>query len=404
MLNPKLRDEFPILEHVQNGKKLVYLDNTATTQKPLCVIDRINTFYKHENATVHRGVYGLSQVATDNCEAVRKIAKDFINAKREEEVIFVKGTTEAINLIAKTYGKDVLVPGSEILITEMEHHANIVPWQQICEETGAVLKVCPINDKGDVILEDYIGLLNENTKIVSFTHVSNVLGTINPIHEMTKLAKDVGATVVIDGAQAVSHIPVDVQDIGCDFYCFSAHKMHGPTGVGVLWGRYDLLCEMRPYESGGDMIDTVTFEKTTYAAPPSRFEPGTPAIAQIIGLGEAFKFLSKVGLDAIAEHEHVLLEKATTALKNIDGLRIIGEAKHKNAVISFVLDGVHPHDAGTIMDTEGVAVRVGHHCAQPLMQRFQVPATIRASFSLYNTEEEIDRLVDAIKKVQEIML
>lgn len=404
MLNPSIRDEFPILEHVQNGKKLVYLDNTATTHKPLCVIDRITEFYTHENATVHRGVYGLSQVATDNCEAVRKIAQEFINAKREEEVIFVKGTTEAVNLVAKTYGKDVLTSDSEILITEMEHHANIVPWQQVAEETGATLKVCPINDKGEVIIEDFKKLLNENTKIVSFTHVSNVLGTINPIHKMTKLAKAVGAVVMIDGAQAISHIPVDVQDIRCDFYAFSSHKMHGPTAIGVLWGRYELLEKMRPYESGGDMIDTVTFEKTTYAAPPSRFEPGTPAIAQIIGLGEAFKFLTRLDLDNIAKHEHVLLETATKALSQIEGLRIIGEAAEKNAVISFVLDGVHPHDAGTIMDTEGVAVRVGHHCAQPLMQRFQVPATIRASFSLYNTEEEVDKLVDAIKKVQEIML
>lgn len=404
MLIPSIRDEFPILQHIQNGKRLVYLDNTATTHKPLCVTERILNFYNHENATVHRGVYGLSQVATDNCEAVRKIAQDFINAKREEEIIFVKGTTEAINLVAKTYGKDTLTSGTEILITEMEHHANIVPWQQIAEETGARLVVCPINDTGEVELEAFESLLNENTKIVSFTHVSNVLGTINPIHKMTALAKSVGAVVVIDGAQAISHIPVDVQDIGCDFYAFSSHKMHGPTGIGILWGRYELLEKMRPYETGGDMIDTVTFEKTTYAAPPSRFEPGTPAIAQIIGLGEAFKFLTSIGLDNIAAHEHLLLEKATEALSNIDGLRIIGTAKEKNAVISFVLDSIHPHDAGTIMDTEGVAVRVGHHCAQPLMQRFQVPATIRASFSLYNTEEEIDRLVDAIKKVQEIML
>lgn len=404
MPTPNIRDEFPILDHVQNGKKLVYLDNTATTHKPLCVIDRITEFYTHENATVHRGVYGLSQVATDNCEAVRTIAKDFINAMRDEEIIFVKGTTEAMNLIAKTYGKANLTKGSEILITEMEHHANIVPWQQIAEDTGATLKVCPINDKGELIVESFKSLLNENTKIVSFTHVSNVLGTINPIYELTRLAKEVGAVVVIDGAQAISHIPVDVQDIGCDFYCFSSHKMHGPTGIGVMWGRYELLEKMPPYESGGDMIDTVTFEKTTYAAPPSRFEPGTPAIAQIIGLGEAFKFISRLGLDKIAEHEHQLLEKATEALSAIPGLRIIGEAKEKNAVISFVLDGIHPHDAGTIMDTEGVAVRVGHHCAQPLMQRFQVPATIRASFSLYNTGEEVDRLVDAIKKVQEIML
>lgn len=404
MLNPSIRTEFPILEHVQNGKKLVYLDNTATTHKPLCVIDRMTHFYTYENATVHRGVYGLSQVATDNCEAVRKIAQEFIHAQREEEIIFVKGTTEAINLVAKSYGKDVLSTESEILITEMEHHANIVPWQQIAEDTGAKLIVCPINDKGEVILETFKSLLNENTKIVSFTHVSNVLGSINPIYEMTRLAKNVGAAVMIDGAQAISHIPVNVQDIGCDFYCFSAHKMHGPTGIGILWGRYELLEKMRPYESGGDMIDTVTFEKTTFAAPPSRFEPGTPAIAQIIGLGEAFKFLSRIGLDTIAHHEHILLEKATYALKEIPGLRIIGEAAEKNAVISFVLDGIHPHDAGTIMDTEGVAVRVGHHCAQPLMQRFQVPATIRASFSLYNTEDEIDRLVDAIKKVQEIML
>jgi cysteine desulfurase / selenocysteine lyase len=404
MLDLNIRDQFPVLKHIEKGNLLVYLDNTATTHKPLRVIERMSKFYTHQNATIHRGVYGLSQEATDYCEDARKKAKTFINAKKEEEIIFVKGTTEAINLIAESYGKTNLKKGDEILITEMEHHANIVPWQQLCTAIGCTLKVAPIDDNGELILDAWKAGITEDTKIVSLTHVSNVLGTTNPVQEMCDYAKAAGAIVVIDGAQAISHIKVDVQKLNCDFYAFSGHKMHGPTGIGVMYGKYDVLKEMPPYQTGGDMIDVVTFEKTTFAAPPARFEPGTPAIANIIGLGETFDFLTDVGIDNIFHHEHKLLNYAHIKLKEIKGLRIIGEAKEKNAIVSFVLDDIHPHDAGTILDTEGIAVRVGHHCAQPLMKRLEVPATIRASFSIYNTLEEIDALVAGIKKIQDIML
>jgi len=399
-----IRNQFPILNHVQNGKNLVYLDNTATTQKPLSVSDAIHHFYKYENSTVHRGIYGLSQKATDRCESIRKQTQTFINAASDKEIIFVKGTTEAINLVAKTYVKSQLQPGDEVLITEMEHHANIVPWQQVCDEYGFVLKVATITDNGELDLNHFKSQLTQQTKFVAFTHISNALGTINPVKELTALAHKVGAKVLIDGAQSIAHTQIDVQDLDADFFCFSSHKMYGPTGIGILYGKKDLLDIMPPYESGGDMIDVVTFEKTTYAEVPAKFEPGTPAIAQIIGFGECLTFLTTVGLDTIAKHEDDLLIYATEKLNAINGLTIIGTATHKAAIISFVLDNIHPHDAGTILDTEGVAVRVGHHCAQPLMKRFKVPATIRASFSVYNTKSEVDALVTGIQKVKEVML
>ena len=399
-----IRNEFPILEHIQNGKKLVYLDNTATTQKPLCVIDAIHHFYQYENATVHRGIYGLSQQATDKCEAVRKQTQAFINAPSEHEIIFVKGTTEAINLVAKTYVKSQLKKGDELLITHMEHHANIVPWQQVCEEYGFILKVAAITPSGDLDLNDFKSKLSNRTKFVAATHVSNAIGTINPIKELAELAHEVGAKILIDGAQSIAHTTIDVQHIDADFFCFSSHKMYGPTGIGILYGKKDLLDIMPPYESGGDMIDQVTFEKTTYAKTPAKFEPGTPAIAQIIGFGKCLTFLNRVGLDVIQKHEHHLLKLATEKLSTLEGLTIIGTSKNKAAIISFTLEGIHPHDAGTILDTQGIAVRVGHHCAQPLMNYFKIPATIRASFSVYNTEEEVMALVKGIQKVKEIML
>ncbi len=404
MLNPNIRKQFPVLKHIENGHELVYLDNTATTHKPLRVIERMTKFYTHQNATVHRGVYGLSQSATDYCEEARKKVQTFIKAKHEEEIIFVKGTTEAINLVAESFGRFHLKKGQEILITEMEHHANIVPWQQLCIKHGCTLQVAPIKDNGELNLEAWKAGINKNTGLVAFTHVSNALGTTNPVQEMCDFAKAAGVAVLIDGAQAMSHIEVDVQALNCDFYAFSAHKMHGPTGIGVLYGKHELLKIMPPYQTGGDMIDVVTFEKTTFAVPPARFEPGTPAIAEIIGLGETIDFLTEIGLNNIFHHEHTLLNYANIKLKEIKGLRIIGEAKEKNAIVSFVLDDIHPHDAGTILDTEGIAVRVGHHCAQPLMKRLEVPATIRASFSMYNTLEEVDKLVAGIKKIQGIML
>lgn len=398
----KIRKDFPVLSHQMNGHPLVYLDNAATTQKPLAVIDRLNRFYREEYATVHRGVYTISQRATWEVDQVREKCRKFLNAKKSAEIIFVRGATEAINLVAHGYGRKFIGKGDEILVSAIEHHANLVPWQVLCAEKEAVLRVIPVNDQGELCLDKYRKMLNPRVKIAAFTHMSNALGTINPIKLMTRLAHDAGAVTVIDGAQGVLHEPVDVQDIGCDFYCFSSHKIYGPTGVGVLYGKWAHLDVMDPYQTGGEMIVTVTYEKSTFANPPLKFEAGTPAIAEIVGLGPALDYLENLGWPAVRAHEKDLLETATSKLAAVPGLRIIGTAREKAGVISFVLSDIHPHDIGTILDQEGIAIRTGHHCAQPVMKRFHVPATARASLALYNKEEEIDRLVRGLEKVREV--
>lgn len=400
----EIRNQFPILNTTSNGHPLVYLDNTATTQKPMSVIQRIHDFYMLENATVHRGVYALSQKATETCEKVRYDVAEFIRARSADEIVFVKGTTEAINLVAHSFGKAHLKPGDEIVISEMEHHANIVPWRRLCDELQLTLVVVPMEDDGSLSIDVFKSNLSSNTKLVALAHISNVLGTVNPVKEMIALSHEVGAKVLLDGAQSIAHISVDVQDLDCDFYCFSAHKMYGPTGIGVLYAKYDILKTMIPYQSGGAMIETVEFDRITYVDPPYRFEAGTPMVAQIVGLGEAVSFLKKIGMNAIHQYEDTLRDVAISKLNAINGLRMIGTALNKAAIFSFVLDDIHPHDAGTILDTEGIAVRVGHHCAQPTMRRYNVPATIRASFSLYNTVEEIDRFCDGLMAVKKVML
>jgi cysteine desulfurase/selenocysteine lyase len=399
-----VRADFPILKTKVHGKPLVYLDTGASAQKPQIVIDTERRIYEELYANVHRGVHDLSMRASDAYEAVRgKVAK-FIGAPSVKEVIFLRGTTEAINLVAQTYGRVNVHPGDEILITALEHHANIVPWQMLCEEKGAALRVAPINDAGEIELDAFAALLSSKTKIVAFAHVSNALGTVNDVTRMTKLVRERApqAVVLIDGAQAVHHMSVDVKAIGCDFYCFSAHKMYGPSGVGALWGRKTLLDAMPPWQGGGDMILSVTFEKTTYNETPFKFEAGTPNIAGTIAFGAAIDYLTGLGLPAVAEAEHELLAYATGVLQAIPGIRIIGTAAHKSSVVSFVIEGVHPHDAGSILDYEGIAVRTGHHCAQPVMDRFGVPATVRASLAVYNTHEDIDVLARGIRKVQEM--
>ncbi|HEX9265053.1 MAG TPA: cysteine desulfurase [Candidatus Binatia bacterium] len=398
----RLREDFPILKEKIHGKPLVYFDNGATSQKPRAVIDALDRYYRAENSNIHRGVHALSERATAAYEAAREKVRHFINAGSDKEIIFVRGTTEAINLVAQSYGRSFLKPGDEIIVSAMEHHSNIVPWQMLCEQTGAKLRVIPINHDGELVMEEFRRLLNDKTKFVSVTHVSNALGTIVPVKEIIALAHERGVPVLLDGAQAVPHLRVDVQDLGCDFYAFSGHKMFGPTGVGVLYGRRALLEKMPPYQGGGDMISLVTFEKTHYNVLPYKFEAGTPHIAGGIGLGAAIDYLLALDWDALAAHEHRLLSCATDALASIDGLRIIGTAKEKAGVLSFVLDHVHAHDVGTILDQEGVAVRAGHHCAMPVMQRFGVPATTRASFAFYNTTEEIDVLAQAIHRVRKV--
>jgi len=395
-----IRDQFPVLQRTVNDRPLVYLDNGATTQKPQRVIDRIHRFLSEEYATIHRGVYVMSQEATRFCDEAREKIARFINAPRVEEVIFTSGTTESLNLLATCLGFSNLTDRDEILITQMEHHANIVPWQQVAASTGARLRVCPITPVGEVDLDAYMNLVTPQTKIVSFPHISNVLGTVNPVHTMVSIAKSVGAWVIVDGAQGISHHPVDVQALGCDFYCFSSHKMYGPTGIGVLYGRLDLLNQMPPYQFGGDMIETVSFKSTTFAPVPAKFEAGTPPITEIIGMGEAADFIQEIGFDYILAHEAHLLSRTVAALSHVEGVQLIGTAPGKSAIVSFVMDGVHPHDVGTILDTEGVAVRVGHHCAQPLMGIYNVPATIRASFGVYNTDSDVDALVAALGKVR----
>jgi cysteine desulfurase/selenocysteine lyase len=398
----RIRKDFPILRQRVHGKPLVYLDNAATSQKPQVVIDTVNRYYSAENANVHRGIHFLSEKATQAYEDARDTVRQFLNAADTREIIFVRGTTEAINLVAQSYGRTFLAAGDEIVISAMEHHSNIVPWQILCEQIGARLRVIPFNYNGELLLEEYEKLLNERTKFVAVVHVSNALGTINPIKQIIAMAHRRNIPVLVDGAQAVPHMRVDVQELECDFYAFSGHKLFGPTGIGVLYGKADLLERMPPYQGGGDMISVVTFEKTHYNTLPYKFEAGTPNIAGGIGLGAAIDYVTEVGLEAVAAYEHELLAYATEALSTIKGLRIIGTAKEKASVVSFVLDGVHAHDIGTILDHEGIAIRAGHHCAMPVMQRFGVPATARASLAFYNTKEEVDALIRALHKVSEV--
>jgi cysteine desulfurase / selenocysteine lyase len=397
-----IRRDFPILQERVRGKRLVYLDNGATSQKPQAVIDAISRYYQSENSNIHRGVHYLSEVATASYEAAREKIRGFLNAKSQQEIIFVRGTTEAINLVAQSYGRTFLKEGDEVVISAMEHHSNIVPWQMLCGQIGARLRVIPINHDGDFVLEEYKQLLNDKTKLVAVTHVSNALGSIVPVKQVVQLAHERGIPVLLDGAQAVPHLKVDVQDIGCDFYAFSGHKVFGPTGVGVLYGKSQLLDAMPPYQGGGDMISLVTFEKTHYNVLPYKFEAGTPHIAGGIGLGAAIDYLNALDWDQVTAHETDLLAYATDALSAVETLRIIGMAKEKAGVLSFVFDHVHAHDVGTILDQEGVAIRAGHHCAMPVMQRFGVPATARASFALYNTKGEIDALVRGIHRVLKV--
>ncbi|HUC75101.1 MAG TPA: cysteine desulfurase [Vicinamibacterales bacterium] len=397
-----IRRDFPILHELVRGKPLAYLDNAATTQKPQVVIDRLTRYYVEENANVHRGVHWLSERATDAYEEARATVQRFLNASQPGEIVFVRGTTEGINLVAATYGRVHVGAGDEIVISTMEHHSNIVPWQRLCEEKGATLRVIPISDAGELDLEAYEKLLNGRTRIVSVVHVSNALGTINPVEEIVRLAHARGIPVLVDGAQAVAHMKVDVRALGCDFYVLSGHKMFAPTGIGALYATAPLLEAMPPYQSGGDMIRSVTFERTLYNTPPHKFEAGTPDIAGAIALGTAIEYLTAIGYDSIAAHEHDLLEYGTAALSQVPGVVLMGTAKKKAAVISFVVDGVHAHDVGTILDTAGVAIRTGHHCCQPLMHRLGVPATARASLALYNLREEIDALVTALAKVHEV--
>jgi len=397
-----VRANFPILKQQVRGKRLVYLDNAATTQKPQAVIDRIVRYYTQENSNVHRGVHYLSEVATAAYENARTTVKRFLNARDEKEIVFTRGTTEAINLVAQSYGRANVGEGDEVLITAIEHHSNIVPWQMLCREKGATLKVAPVNDAGEVIVEEFARLLNERTRIVAFGHASNALGTINPIERMIALAHVAGAVVVIDGAQGAPHATIDVQQLDCDFYAFSGHKVYGPTGIGVLYGKQSILEAMPPWQGGGDMILSVSFEKTTYNELPYKFEAGTPNIEGVVGLAAALDYVTSIGIDSITAHEQELLAYATRRLQEIDGLRIIGTAAQKASVISFTLAGVHPHDIGTILDQEGIAIRTGHHCAQPIMMRFNIPATGRASFGMYNTLEEADVLVDGLRKVIEV--
>lgn len=393
----QIRADFPILSREVNGKPLVYLDNGATTQKPQVVIDAINLYYENENSNIHRGVHTLSQEATDAYEQARVKVQRFLNAKHSHEIIFTSGTTGGINMIASSL-RTSIKPGDEIIITAMEHHSNIVPWQMLCEETGAKLKVIPINKKGELLMDEYKKKISSNTKLVAFTHTSNSLGTINPTEEIIKTAHEHGALTLVDGAQAVTHGKLDVQEMDADFFVFSTHKLFGPTGVGILYGKEEILNSLPPYQGGGDMIKTVTFEKTTYNELPHKFEAGTPNIAGGIGLGAAIDYVHSVSFEFIERQEKELLEYATQELKKIEGLKIIGEAKNKTCVISFVVDGVHPFDLGTIVDKLGIAVRTGHHCTQPLMDFFEIPGTTRASFSFYNTLEEVDVLVNGLNR------
>jgi cysteine desulfurase / selenocysteine lyase len=398
----RIRQDFPILQLRLHGNPLVYLDNAATSQKPLAVIEAISRYYLEENSNVHRGVHELSQRATDAFENARSSVRRFLNAGEDREIVFTRGATEAINLVASSFGKTVLSPGDEILISAMEHHSNIVPWQLLCQEKGAHLRVIPMTDEGELLIDEYEKLLNPRTRLVSVTHMSNALGTINPVQAITRMAHAKGIPVLLDGAQAISHLPVDVQALDCDFYVFSAHKIYGPTGIGVLYGKAERLEAMPPYQGGGDMIRSVSFMETTFNSIPYKFEAGTPDISGAIGLAAALDFVTQIGLDKINRYEHDLLTYATQAVSGLPNLKIIGSAKDKASVLSFVLEGVHPHDIGTILDQQGIAIRAGHHCAQPVMDRLGIPATARASFAMYNTPEEVDALVIGLKKINEI--
>ena len=402
MLFENIKENFPILEQKINGKNLVYLDSAATTQKPNEVIDSLNNYYKNNNSNIHRGIHTLSQRATEDYENTREIIANFIGATSSKEIIFVRGATEAINLIANSYVKPLLNENDEIIISQMEHHANIVPWQMVCEEKKAKLKIIPIDNNGELILKEFNNKINERTKFISINHVSNSLGTINPIKEIIQIAHQNNIKIMIDGAQAIQHLEIDMKEINADFYCFSGHKMYAPTGIGVLYGKMDLLEQMPPYQGGGDMIKSVTFEKTIYNDIPNKFEAGTPNISGAIALGKAIEYISQIGINNINKHETDLLNYATSKLKQIDKVRIIGEAKKKAAVISFIIEGIHPHDIGTIMDSYGIAIRAGHHCTQPVMDFYDIPATARASFAIYNTKEDVDELIKAIEKCVEV--
>lgn len=398
----RIRDDFPILSRPVRDKALVYLDNAATTQKPRCVIEAVRRYYEEDNANIHRGVHILSVRATDLHESARHKVQRFIGAARPEEIIFTRGATEAINLVAQSYGRHRVGAGDEILITTMEHHSNIVPWQILCEQTGARLRVLPINDEGELILEELDGLLTERTKLVGVVHLSNALGTVNPVGQIIHRAHERAIPVLVDAAQSVPHLAVNVRELDADFLVFSGHKIFGPTGIGVLYGKRALLDAMPPYQGGGDMIASVSLEKTTYADLPAKFEAGTPNISGAIGLGAAIDYVSKIGLDAIAAYEHDLVEYATGRLSEIPEVRLVGTARERASVVSFVVEGVHPHDVGTVLDQEGIAIRTGHHCAQPVMQRFRVPATARASFAFYNTHGEVDALVAGVRRTIEV--
>jgi cysteine desulfurase/selenocysteine lyase len=396
----RIRADFPILGQRMHGRPLVYLDNAATSQKPRSVIESIARYYSAENANIHRGLYALSEASTAAYEAARAKAQRFVNAADCREIVFVRNTTEAINLVAQSFARPRLLPGDEIVLSTMEHHSNIVPWQLVCEQTGAVLRIVPITDSGEIELDAYAGLLGPKTRLVTVVHVSNALGTINPIKAMVAMARERGVPVLVDGAQAAPHMPIDVQNLDCDFYAFSGHKMFGPTGIGVLFAKRSLLDAMPPYQGGGEMIQSVTFERTTYAAAPAKFEAGTPSIAGAIGLGAAIDYLDSLDWNAVHEHEAGILAYATEGLAGIPGVRLIGTAPEKVSVVSFVIDGVHAHDVGTILDQDGVAVRTGHHCSQPVMERMRVPATVRASFAFYNTRSEVDALLAAVEQVR----
>jgi len=398
----RIRDDFPILQRQVYGKPLVYLDNAASSQKPRRVIDTIARFYEEDYANVHRGLHYLSERATEAYEGARAKVRSFLHAAQEREIVFVRGTTEAINLVAHGFGRKVLQPGDEILISAMEHHSNIVPWQMVCEERGARLRVVPIDDAGELLIDEVEKLLGPRTKLLALVHVSNALGTINPVETVIEMAHRRNVPVLLDGAQAVPHLAVDVQALDCDFYAFSGHKLYGPSGVGVLYGKAELLAAMSPYQGGGEMISSVTFEKTTYARIPAKFEAGTPNIAGAVGLGAAIDYVNSLGLEAVGAYENEMLAYATAKLAEIPQVRLIGTARRKAGVLSFVIDGIHPHDIGTVLDREGIAIRAGHHCAQPVMERYGVPATARASLACYNTKDEIDALVAGIGKVVEV--
>lgn len=398
----KIREDFPVLSQTVNGKPLVYLDNAASSQVPQVVIERGAKYLREEHSNIHRGVHYLSQNATTAYEAAREKVKRFINAKEAKECIFVRGCTEGVNLVAQSYGRKFINEGDEILVSQMEHHSNIIPWQMIAEERGAKVRMIPMNASGELVIDEYENLLNERTKMVAISHVSNSLGTINPIKEMIATAHKFGVPVLVDGAQSVPHFPVDVQDLDCDFFTFSGHKMFAPTGSGVVYGKREWLDKMPPYQTGGGMIRTVSFDGTTFAPIPEKFEAGTPAIAAGIGLGAAIDYLNSIDLAKAFEYEHALLEYATEKLSAIEGVKIVGTAKEKASVLSFTVENIHPHDIGTILDQSGIAIRAGHHCAQPVMKFFEVPATARASFAFYNTREEVDKLVEAVQKVIEV--